>query len=79
MSSIARGREAQGSLQTSNDASAESAESADPYANIPPSQPGAEPYYHKFAAADAIPQAVDLPIDLVNRVLYPPRRRQRVD
>ncbi|TXT11244.1 hypothetical protein VHUM_01995 [Vanrija humicola] len=32
-------------------------------------------YYHKFASPTAVPEAVDLPIDLVNRVLYPPRPR----
>jgi phosphatidylinositol glycan class P protein len=46
---------------------------SDTYANIPLSD--GEPYYWKFADSKAIPEAVDLPVDLVNRVLYPPRRQ----
>lgn len=52
---------------------------ADKYANIPPDEGGdnAERYYAKFTSPTAVPEAVDLPIDLVNRVLYPPRPRHR--
>lgn len=50
---------------------------ADERSNIPPEVQGTVPYYWKFAKADAMPEAVDLPIDLVNRVLYPPRPRPR--
>ncbi|KAL7423325.1 hypothetical protein Q5752_002626 [Cryptotrichosporon argae] len=32
-------------------------------------------WFARFAEPDAIPQAVDMPIDLVNRVLYPARPR----
>ncbi|BEJ14322.1 hypothetical protein CspHIS471_0400890 [Cutaneotrichosporon sp. HIS471] len=49
----------------------------DERSNMPPEVPGAAPYYWKFAEADAVPEAVDLPIDLANRVLYPPRTRTR--
>ncbi|WVQ83830.1 hypothetical protein IAT38_005974 [Cryptococcus sp. DSM 104549] len=49
----------------------------DPYAGVPPRVEGEEPYYWKLAGADATPGAVDLPINLVGRVLYPPRLRRR--
>ncbi|WOO78739.1 Phosphatidylinositol N-acetylglucosaminyltransferase subunit P [Vanrija pseudolonga] len=50
----------------------------DKYANIPADDSdAAERYYAKFTSPTAVPEAVDLPIDLVNRVLYPPRPRQR--
>ncbi|KLT42954.1 PIG-P-domain-containing protein [Cutaneotrichosporon oleaginosum] len=49
----------------------------DERSNIPIEGQGAEPYYWKFAEADAVPEVVDLPIDFVNRVLYPPRSRRR--
>nr|XP_031861802.1 uncharacterized protein CI109_002631 [Kwoniella shandongensis]KAA5528874.1 hypothetical protein CI109_002631 [Kwoniella shandongensis] len=55
----------------------------DPYANIPShpdentSDTPPEPYYWKYAGPEAIPEACDLPIDVVGRVLYPPRRRRR--
>lgn len=48
---------------------------SDKYARIPTRIEGQDPYYWKFAAVDAIPEAVDLPIDVVNRVLYPSRSR----
>ncbi|KAL1410624.1 hypothetical protein Q8F55_004641 [Vanrija albida] len=48
----------------------------DKYANIPPDD-RPERYYYKFASPTAVPEAVDLPIDLVNRVLYPPRPRPK--
>jgi len=35
----------------------------------------AERYYSKFADQGMVPEGVDLPLDLVNRVLYPPRKR----
>ncbi|WVQ68852.1 uncharacterized protein L199_007061 [Kwoniella botswanensis] len=60
----------------------------DPYAGIPPIEPidsGTEqqenedrrraPYYFDAVGDKASSQAVDLPVDLVNRVLYPPRKR----
>ncbi|RSH90170.1 hypothetical protein EHS25_001504 [Saitozyma podzolica] len=49
----------------------------DIHANIPSRRAESDPYYWKFADRHAIPEAVDLPIDLVNRVLYPPRQRHR--
>ncbi|WVR04323.1 hypothetical protein IAU60_001323 [Kwoniella sp. DSM 27419] len=46
----------------------------DPQSGIPPGRrDGEEPYYWKYAEDDAPAEAVDLPLDLVNRVLY--RRR----
>ena len=32
-------------------------------------------FYWRFADEAVTPEAVDLPLDLVNRVLYPPRKR----
>lgn len=52
-------------------------DTSDRYCNIPTRQQGEDAYYWKFADPDAIPEAVDLPIDLVNRVLYPTRRRRK--
>lgn len=49
--------------------------SPDRHCNIPPRQAGEDAYYWKFAERDSIPEAVDLPLDLVNRVLYPARKR----
>lgn len=49
---------------------------ADDRSGIPPDT-GGERYYWKFVHPAAVPEAVDLPIDLVNRVLYPPRPRPR--
>jgi phosphatidylinositol glycan class P protein len=46
----------------------------DEHSSIPVAASG-ELYYWKFTYPDVIPEAVDLPIDLVNRVLYPPRQR----
>ncbi|WWD08078.1 hypothetical protein V865_006188 [Kwoniella europaea PYCC6329] len=61
----------------------------DPYAGIPPIEPidsatelqenedrRRTPYYWDAVGDKASSQAVDLPIDLVNRVLYPPRKRR---
>ena len=47
----------------------------DRYANIPPivSDPG---FYARLARGETN-QAVDIPIDVVNRILYPPRKRRR--
>ncbi|WWC87290.1 uncharacterized protein L201_002178 [Kwoniella dendrophila CBS 6074] len=56
----------------------------DPYANIP-SQTNStskkdemeiEPYYWEAVGDQASSQAIDLPIDLVDRVIYQPRRRK---
>jgi phosphatidylinositol glycan class P protein len=49
---------------------------ADGYSSIPAPSNG-DLYYWKFTDPDIIPEAIDLPIDLVNRVLYPPRPRPR--
>jgi phosphatidylinositol glycan class P protein len=51
------------------------ADETDKHSGIPPAR--AERYYWKFANPETIPEAVGLPIDLVNRVLYPPRKRPR--
>nr|ODN86030.1 phosphatidylinositol glycan, class P [Cryptococcus depauperatus CBS 7841] len=47
----------------------------DPYSNIPCKFQDTQPYYWKYAKSDAIPDAVDLPIDLVQRTLYQPHKR----
>ncbi|KAK8846653.1 hypothetical protein IAR55_005740 [Kwoniella newhampshirensis] len=53
----------------------------DPYSNIPAvssiHNDQSEPYYWKYAGQEAIPEACDLPVDLVGRVLYPARRGVR--
>lgn len=49
----------------------------DEFSVVRPDPASDEPYYWKFAVSDAAPEAVDFPIDLVNRVLYPPRRRKQ--
>ena len=38
-------------------------------------QEGKERYYWALRGKDTMPPAVDLPIDVVNRTLYPPRPR----
>ncbi|WWC67550.1 uncharacterized protein I206_101459 [Kwoniella pini CBS 10737] len=56
----------------------------DSYSGIPSGQPVnevsdsqvEEPYYWKMIDEQASSEVVDLPIDLVGRVLYPPRRRK---
>ena len=53
----------------------DAADDSDKHSGIPPA--GSERYYWKFTDPQTIPEAVDLPIDLVNRVLYPPRKRHR--
>lgn len=53
----------------------DAADETDKHSGIPPA--GSERYYWKFTNPETIPEAVDLPIDLVNRVLYPPRKRHR--
>ncbi|CAD6567358.1 MAG: hypothetical protein TREMPRED_003559 [Tremellales sp. Tagirdzhanova-0007] len=49
----------------------------DRYSAMPRSEEkdGGRRYYWRSADEEVTPEAVDLPLDLVNRVLYPPRRR----
>jgi len=42
----------------------------DDYSATPPST---EPYHWRFADPTAVPHAVDLPLEVVNAVLYPRR------
>jgi len=48
----------------------------DPFSRIPEHTDGAR-YYWRFAETEVY-EAVDLPIDLVNRVLFGSRRRRKV-
>jgi phosphatidylinositol glycan class P protein len=48
---------------------------ADRHAHIPAMQDGKERYHWASRGKDIMPPAVDLPIDVMNRTLYPPRPR----